>query len=212
MSGEMDKEQWLRANTFLCKLGRLSPVQCERNRKRPGLFEEAFANYKPTACTNCQDWARLCEGITGEHKAAPDATPSLNDEPISEGIAYMESQPAPERIKCECGVEFEPYKFGAVTVKSSCRDCFIRKTAGRGKKRKETPGGDPGKARQDASKPAGSVQASLIAVPFSGRDEGLFQRIEECARRERRTPEAQVLYWLETRVPELRADAGDMEA
>ena len=63
-----DKEKWLKDNTFVCPhgLGRISPKQCEANRKRPRLKEIGrWTNPNifpmPGPCENCTEWKVLCQ-------------------------------------------------------------------------------------------------------------------------------------------------------
>jgi len=65
-----DKIRWLEANTFICPhgLGRISPKQCEANRKRPRLKEIGqWTNPNifpmPGVCEDCTEWKVLCEEV-----------------------------------------------------------------------------------------------------------------------------------------------------
>jgi len=63
-----DIEKWLKDNTFVCPhgLGRITPKQCEANRKRPRLKEIGrWTNPNifpmPGVCENCTEWKVLCQ-------------------------------------------------------------------------------------------------------------------------------------------------------
>lgn len=61
----MNQEEWLRINTFTCPhgLGRVSPEQCEANRKRKSVREGLSKVLKPFACETCTEWKELCEQV-----------------------------------------------------------------------------------------------------------------------------------------------------
>ena len=61
----MNQEEWLRINTFTCPhgLGRVSPEQCEANRKRKSVREGLSEVLKPFACERCTEWKELCEQV-----------------------------------------------------------------------------------------------------------------------------------------------------
>ncbi len=215
MSAQLDVERWLREKTFSCALGRVSPAQCERNRNRPGLFDQhervnplngPSETYKPAACTNCRDWERFCQNCRPGSFSAGEIDQAAGDfsgpedqptTPISE--ISMDSQPVGATLKCGCGAEFAPYKHGALVVKKLCPRCFYSRHSAT-KKADAAPS-------DRAARQAGCEAASHISIDFPGQDERLFKRIEELARNQRRTMEAQVLYWLENMVPELREEA-----
>lgn len=67
---DQNKIRWLEANTFTCPhgLGRISPRQCEANRKRPKLREigqwtKSGVFPMPAACEKCTEWKVLCTEV-----------------------------------------------------------------------------------------------------------------------------------------------------
>jgi hypothetical protein len=124
----------------------------------------------------------------------------------------------PEIVVCGCGKEFEPYRRGATVIKKICPDCLGKK-AGHPKKpakdeRPKTQAGQapdgPGIGEKPQLEAAldqapGSAPAK-ITILFKGPDEQLFERIQKLSARQRRTTDAQVLFWLENNVPELTAE------
>jgi hypothetical protein len=92
----------------------------------------------------------------------------------------------------ECGNGFEPYKRGAIIVKSMCPDCMTKKLA---RKAHSPASGD--------NKPDSLTDDPFVTIVFSGQDRLLFTRISDLSKKDRRSMESQVLFWLEHYVPEL---------
>ncbi|MFZ0930400.1 MAG: hypothetical protein WAN11_17480 [Syntrophobacteraceae bacterium] len=256
-----DHEAWLRAHTFLCKLGRVSPAQCQRNRSKPEppdraeqLFEiiktpaksrrsmgrrgkgrhreggppqaqptqkepdssdKPFAGWMPSPCATCKDFERLCKELCNEN--------AIRKEGPHMDVVGSEVLPGdqPEICICHCGKKFEPYKRGATVVKTICVECLNKKNARPKRPLKDEPpvsgiGDAPGVAgigekRQPevALDQASSSSVAEIRIVFAGNDEEMFHRIEKLSARQRRTAPAQILYWLESFVPELNADIAE---
>lgn len=127
-------------------------------------------------------------------------------------------KPNPEMGHCEaCGEDFEPYKNGSVTILTVCHTCLM--------KRKYGPDWTPGDRRekdriraannrkrlreakekatecQDPNEPGvnGPIELvnPLVTIAFMKDDQALYDRLMATAKRERRTPESQILYWLD---------------
>jgi len=129
--------------------------------------------------------------------------------------------------KCEgvcdtCGASFEPYRLGANMVRNGiCNICLMRKKYGAD----WVPGGKskrPGRHREKKKAKENRNLEELkklsqrpdfkahegeftmkgiknITIPFVlPDDEALFDRIMATAKRNRRTPEAQILFWLDS--------------
>lgn len=193
-------DQWLEENTFVCSLGRLTIEQCESNRRRKRLSDRLSLQDRsaeatqarvagivmPTACESCADFERL-------HAEFHNRT-SLQKrgrESMKEGVTPTETR------KCkECQEDFIPYKRGAVTIKSICEQCFNKKTV--------PPNNKLAPAPAPKAPTNGQGDPDTVPITFSGKDRELLDRIIVIAGKDRRTVEAQVLYWLENRVPELR--------
>ncbi len=124
----------------------------------------------------------------------------------------------PEVCVCACGSEFEAYKRGATVIKKICPDCLAKKSAHPRSPSKDelrkadagemspSPGvGEQRKPEAALDNPRSGAPAEIVIL-FNGHDEQMFQCIERLARRDRRTKDAQVLHWLETYVPELKAE------
>ena len=208
-------DRWLEQNTIACKLGKLTPEQCEVNRGRKRLAEpfdlhdqspearDGLAGvFMPTACESCSDWGRLHAEFREKRgkKVSKDKQPAVK----STG----------ELCVCKkCNGEFKSYEYGCAVVKSVCRPCL---TARSSKKQKEsTPDGQgtskprPSRNNMNAARPSPNGASctdapETITLVFADSDEALRQRIEEISRKERRSVDAQILYWLETCVPELK--------
>ena len=70
----MDKnaiEKWLKKNTRLCPIGRVTKQQCERLRSRPLLKDAGeYELVRPSACVTCKWWLYFPEAEKKEKKAA----------------------------------------------------------------------------------------------------------------------------------------------
>jgi len=78
-----DLERWLEVNTFEClrTRSRITPEQCEENRKKPPIGKSLGARrshdgsvlihvsgYRPEACTGCTEYEALCRAVNERRK------------------------------------------------------------------------------------------------------------------------------------------------
>jgi hypothetical protein len=201
-TGPLDK--WLKANCFTCKLGRITPEQCETNRKRKRLAEkvdmhdhspEARARLAgvvvPTACESCTDWERLTKGF--RHRLQLNETRHTEGGASIMGVKGIKG-PSELCICKDCKGNFEAYKRGATVIKSICPACLTKKTSPPKKKKTVAP--------SEQRPESNGGKALSITLVFEEGDRDLFRTINDTARRERRSPECQVLKWLESIVLE----------
>ncbi len=199
---------WLEQNTFLCKLGRLTPEQCKINRSRKRLTEPLSFNDRspeararlagivmPTACESCTDW----KDLIAQHRRKRKSIEKKSSKP-EEGRVPIAAESTKQTCVCkECKGTFEPYKHGATVVKTICATCLTAKIF-----RKKKDSGS------QAAEPAQTVANSRycngsITLVFADADGELLRRINDISRRERRSVDSQILYWLENYIPELKA-------
>ncbi|MFZ0929674.1 MAG: hypothetical protein WAN11_13800 [Syntrophobacteraceae bacterium] len=112
-----DHEAWLRAHTFLCKLGRVSPAQCQRNRgkpERPDRAEQLFEIIK-TPAKSRRSMGRRGKGRHREG-APPQAQPAQK-EPDSSEKPFAGWKPSP----CARCKDFEKL------CKELCNENMVRK-------------------------------------------------------------------------------------
>lgn len=198
-------EQWLVENTIACALGRVSPRQCEVNRGRRRIGEpldlrarDAEGNrvrpaggVRPLACEACTDYERLIDEFD-----------KRRHEEVSNMETVESALPAPSStpglcICKKCRGEFEPYRRGAVTVKTICAACQGSNSSRKG--RSESLG-----SANKIDAEAQDGKGCTVTLSFIGADAGLLARIADIAREKRRPVDAQILRWLEKEVPELR--------
>ena len=158
-----EHEQWLRENTFECPAlkARISLAQCEEIRKRPTIKEFAngeqihpVKNCRPEECNSCSVWKEFQQ--EKEKKAQ------------KKGMAVCQ----------KCGKEFKPYKHGAVTVRSICKQCLRDKKIFTRLRNKTNLPFSP------------DTLWSLLER------EGIMEALERKAREEIRTIEQQIVYEL----------------
>ena len=153
--------------------------------------------------------------------------PDRDEENKEMKIAELDPKPSPLKSflgHCEtCGTSFEPYKNGKIDILTVCHTCLMKRKYGPdwtpGDKRekdrlraaeqrrklreaKDAEKGCPIPNEPEPSKPTPYPDEVVffrhITVPFDDtEDEGLFNLIMSTAKRERRTPHAQILYWLD---------------
>ncbi len=79
-SEEAAREAWLDRNTFRCALGRVTPAQCEANRRKPGWLGKArkspscarhWETRRPPKCDRCTDHERLIREFRERRKDGP---------------------------------------------------------------------------------------------------------------------------------------------
>ncbi|MFZ2446072.1 MAG: hypothetical protein WAW37_06930 [Syntrophobacteraceae bacterium] len=213
MQTKRPSDKWLDENTFKCKLGRVTPVQCKVNREKPDVLEKhpglksgldqrdwykRNRIYIASVCAACKDWERLCNSLL--------AKPSIESGAVTMADKHQsDEQPiaaSSMRICGCCGKEFQPYQHGITFIKKTCRECLVKKI-----NRKK--GVAEVKQKAPALRPASnSTDSETVFLLFARSDEQLLKRIRELSLRERRTVESQILYWLERHVPELKSITG----
>ncbi len=201
-------DEWLSENTFRCALGRLTPRQCGLNRSRKRIKEprslhdrDAKENggrvlgiARPSACETCKDWKRLIAEFRDKAKIEGDGM-----EERGVGTSHPVESPAALGTCKQCKAQFEPYRRGAVVVKTICPACLTLKTA------PKREAGNAQVAGKTGATGIGELKSDVIAISFTDADAELLARIREISSRERRSPDAQILHWIETLVPELSA-------
>lgn len=105
---------------------------------------------------------------------------------------------------CHCGKEFEPYKRGVVIVKTVCQECLREKNKANADNARKAS--SPKKPSKEDGVTATPTSHKSVTLAFDGKDLPMFERIKTASARERRTMESQILYWLETFVPDLCAN------
>lgn len=136
-----------------------------------------------------------------------------------------EQQVITELGRCAtCGIDFEPYRNGVCLVKNNiCQPCLMRKKYGddwvpggnrenrlkvqkarreRRKKilkEKEAAPTAPVETEKEyaAQQIVSTVEYPAITIEFSSEDQALYERLKTIAKRERRTLEQQMLYYVE---------------
>lgn len=127
-----------------------------------------------------------------------------------------ETIPPNPNLCCDCGSKIEPYKIGRNTITSGrCRECNQKLKygpdwipGGRSKSKekqreyakqyndKKRSARDKGNDKNQVSTPDENAIITLT-IPFTGGDETMFRKLQAVAARERRSPEQQLLYYLD---------------
>jgi hypothetical protein len=150
-------ELWIQRHTFTCKVGRVSPAQCQQNREKPTWTEQLLARRKVAARSTSTKTARgkpLPSQEAGDKPKKPlggfrpgacahcrdyerlcnelAAQNETKQEEVTMNSADSPELGAPKQpaiCVCDCGKQFEAYKRGAVTVKKICPECLDKKAA-----------------------------------------------------------------------------------
>lgn len=196
-----DTEKWVAERTFYCVRlrARLAPETCLANQERakktggPALWN-AHQNILAESCVDCDQGQSVKDGmdmcpVCGGNKLAGMATCGRTSckaayarntiRVAAKEVGGMEKTPT-EAARCKrCGTEFEPYKRGALMVKSVCKDC-LNKSISNNLAAKEV---DP---KEEAE------EHLLLALE----QYGLRKQLEEVAKREFRTPLQQAVKFI----------------
>jgi len=125
-----DIECWLKQNTIHCKLGKLTPAQCERNRSRPKISEFDLFHwrqqnqqnprvvFKPSVCENCTEWHGLHD------KLHQDDEPTNGNNEVENRQKEYADDVIGRCLICRC--RFEPFRVGRITVQVLCKECLRR--------------------------------------------------------------------------------------
>ena len=96
-NNKQDIEKWLKINTFICPhgLGRLSPEQCEANRKRTEGKEAWLLKLppRPKQCGKCTEWKQLIKEVKQRRRA-------MSEKKIGICINCKEEKPIQARGLC----------------------------------------------------------------------------------------------------------------
>jgi len=128
MQTKRPSDKWLEENTFKCKLGRVTPVQCKVNREKPDVLEKhpglksgldqrdwykRNRIYIASVCADCKDWESLCNSLS--------AAPSKKKErSMAKEHQQSETKATVPPSICSCGKEFQPYQHGVTFIKKIC--------------------------------------------------------------------------------------------
>ena len=142
----MTADEWVRAHTFECKRlkARITPAQCLENQKRAkknlrSSWGSAGASWKTDRlawhCLDCDEGKAVSESAMCPHCGKRPKAPGREDCGrvkcrAKTGRSKKMKAVAVKKVKdvcvcLECGAEFEPYKHGAVTMNSKCRECLL---------------------------------------------------------------------------------------
>jgi hypothetical protein len=153
-----------------------------------------IANFYPSVqgyCKKChtaktKEWAQKRKQEREQKSIAPvaDAPSDITQD------AELATSPliSVMQICKECGSEFESYRHGAISDMKICKQCLDRKMRA----------GEASRLRRIVE----SKDRPLVVIDFSG-DEVMLDGIRRTAARERRTVEAQILYWLSSHTTEV---------
>jgi len=203
----MNKEQadqWLKAKTFQCALGRVSPQQCEALRKRPRFGEVAHLPrlplFMPRECEHCTEWQEKIASLRGMNprKSVGICKVDACNEPAKvKGMCkrhyaqwyYNNNRQIGKRIRersermsvCEdCGKEFQSYKHGVATIKNVCSECLQKRVR-------------QGQLKSFVHEENEGKRSMLLRLPFYPE---LPELLREAAVKHFRTPELQALAYI----------------
>lgn len=117
-------------------------------------------------------------------------------EPLTVGI---ELPPLPTKTCTQCGKQFEPYKHGN-TRPNKCKDC-VNSNIAESMRIKKLKKDSEAEADQHAAE-----HPPVLTLTFEKRDARVYEAICASAERDRRTPENQVLHFLEMALDGFGAD------
>lgn len=198
-----DQQAWLRANTFQCALGRVSPVQCRELRRRPTPGEHAcfepggawgwYGRVKPIylrpgACIECAE----AETLIAQFEAGRESAPAPGIESPKKGDEMGKT-----KAKClECG------EHRLIQGRGLCSGCYQRQLR---RERGEIVRDRTKKAEREvrhaavepkrAPDPAEAQSDLVVAVDFSAAPE-VLKALRDDAAREFRTVSFQILWTL----------------